>query len=65
MSAPKPANFQALVDAWDSPIAFASELSRYYSQLEDSGLRMPAPDITTERATGIDHSEEARNGSAS
>lgn len=49
MTAPKPANFRALADAWDSPIAFAAELAKYYAQLEDSGLRLPAPDITTER----------------
>lgn len=51
MTAPKPANFRALANAWDSPIAFASELARYYAQLEESGYRMPAPDITTERTT--------------
>lgn len=49
MTAPKPANFRALADAWDSPIAFATELSKYYSQLTDAGYVMPAPDITNER----------------
>lgn len=46
MSAPKPANFRSLADAWDSPVAFATELARYYSQLEGSGYRLPAPEIT-------------------
>lgn len=51
MSAPRPANFRALANAWDSPVAFATELAKYYSQLTDSGHRLPAPDITTtERA---------------
>lgn len=49
MSAPKPANFRALADAWDSPVAFASELARYYSQLTEAGYVMPAPDITSEK----------------
>lgn len=49
MTAPKPANFRALADAWDSPIAYAVELARYYAQLEDSGYRLPAPDITTSK----------------
>lgn len=49
MSAPRPANFRALADAWDSPIAFATELAKYYSQLEDDGYRLPAPNITEER----------------
>lgn len=49
MTAAKPANFRALADAWDSPIAFATELSRYYSQLAECGHLMPAPDITSER----------------
>lgn len=49
MRAPKPPNFQALTDAWNSPIAFAAELAQYYSHLEASGHRLPAPDITTER----------------
>ncbi|WP_171821934.1 hypothetical protein [Microbacterium sp. CGR1] len=49
MSAPRPANFAALADAWDSPIAFATELSRYYAQLAESGHILPAPDITTKR----------------
>lgn len=51
MTAPKPANFRALTKAWDSPIAFATELAKYYSQLEDSGHRLPAPDITGSRRT--------------
>lgn len=49
MTSPAPLNFRALSDAWDSPIAFATELARYYSQLTDSGYLLPAPDITTER----------------
>lgn len=56
MSAPKPANFRALADAWDSPIAFATELARYYGQLEAEGHRLPAPDITS--ATHPAHDKE-------
>jgi hypothetical protein len=46
-SAPKPLNFRALSNAWDDPLAFARELSRYYSQLEASGHRQPTRDWTT------------------
>lgn len=49
MTAPILANFRALADAWDSPIAFATELAKHYSQLEDNGHRMPAPNITTDQ----------------
>lgn len=49
MSAPKPANFQAMADAWDDPVAFASELHRYYEQLEASGHRATAVDRTEPR----------------
>lgn len=45
--APKPLNFRALSNAWDDPLAFARELSRYYSQLEASGHRQPTRDWTT------------------
>ncbi|MBT2497134.1 hypothetical protein J7E45_16095 [Microbacterium sp. ISL-59] len=47
MPAPKPSNFQALADAWDNPDTFAAELLKYYSDLEASGHRIPADDITT------------------
>lgn len=47
-AAPKPLNFRALSNAWDDPIAFARELSRYYRQLEASGHRAPARDWTNE-----------------
>jgi hypothetical protein len=46
VTAPRPVNFRALADAWDSPIAFAVELAKYYSQLNEAGYIMPAPDIT-------------------
>lgn len=32
-TAPKPANFTAMANAWDDPVAFARELDRYYAQL--------------------------------
>ncbi|MCK2022764.1 hypothetical protein KZC52_07505 [Microbacterium sp. kSW2-24] len=48
-AAPKPLNLRAMSNAWDNPIAFASELSLYYSQLEASGHRQPARDWTTEQ----------------
>ncbi|WP_144881128.1 hypothetical protein [Microbacterium paraoxydans] len=47
-AAPKPLNFRALSNAWDDPVAFARELSRYYSQLEASGHRQPTRDWTNE-----------------
>lgn len=47
MTAPKPANFQALADAWDDTDAFAAELLKYYAELEASGHRVPADDVTT------------------
>jgi len=46
-AAPKPLNFRALSNAWNDPIAFARELSRYYSQLEASGHRQRPRDWTT------------------
>ncbi|MEZ7755591.1 hypothetical protein O5Y58_08760 [Microbacterium paraoxydans] len=46
-AAPKPLNFRALSNAWDDPLAFARELSHYYSQLEASGHRQPTRDWTT------------------
>lgn len=49
MSAPKPANFRALVEAWNSPIAFEAQIATYLAQLEREGYRIPTPDITTER----------------
>lgn len=45
-AAPKPLNMRAMSNAWDDPIAFARELSRYYTQLEASGHRQPAHDWT-------------------
>ncbi len=47
VAAPKPLNFRALSNAWDDPLAFARELSRYYSQLAASGHRHPTRDWTT------------------
>lgn len=47
MTAPAPLNMRAMADAWDDPVAFASELHRYYSQLEASGHRLPAHDWTS------------------
>jgi hypothetical protein len=32
-SAPKPANFAQLVDAWDDPEAFAAQCNAYYTML--------------------------------
>lgn len=55
MSAPKPANFRALVEAWNSPIAFEAQIATYYSQLERDGYRLPTPDITTHGRTNGDH----------
>lgn len=46
MTAPKPLNFRALADSWDNPMAFATELARYYQHLEASGHRVPAHDYT-------------------
>ena len=46
-AAPKPLNFRALSNAWDDPLAFARELSRYYKQLEASGHRARCRDTTT------------------
>lgn len=46
MSAPKPLNFRALADSWDNPMAFATELAKYYQHLEASGHRLPAHDYT-------------------
>lgn len=46
---PKPENFEALSDAWSDPTAFAAELHRYYAQLEATGYRSPADDLTKPR----------------
>lgn len=49
MRTPKPLNMRAMADAWNNPAAFATELARYYRQLEASGHRLPAHDYTTPR----------------
>lgn len=41
-------------DAWDNPVAFVRELSRYYRQLERTGHRVPA----REWADGPTHTKE-------
>lgn len=46
MPAPKPSNFQALADAWDDTDTFGAELLKYYADLEASGHRVQADDIT-------------------
>lgn len=56
MSAPKPPNFQALANSWDNPMAFATELARYYQHLDASGHRVPAHDYT--QATHVADEEE-------
>lgn len=48
-AAPKPLNLRAMSNAWDNPIAFASELSRCYAQLEASGHRQLTRDWTTRK----------------
>lgn len=50
MKAPAPLNMSAMASAWDNPIAFARELSNYYSQLEETGHR-PVTHHWTERET--------------
>ncbi|MGM1018000.1 MAG: hypothetical protein ACQEW8_10730 [Actinomycetota bacterium] len=40
---------RAMADAWNNPAAFATELARYYRQLEDSGHRLPTYDYTSPR----------------
>lgn len=58
MSAPKPANFRALVEAWNSPIAFEAQIATYYAQLEREGYRLPTPDITS--AAQVPNDKETR-----
>lgn len=45
--APKPRNFRAMTNAWNDPVAFAKEITLYYSQLEASGHRVPTRDWVT------------------
>lgn len=56
-AAPKPLNFRALSNAWDDPLAFARELSHYYSQLEASGHRQPTRDWTTAKEKPMNTNE--------
>ncbi|WP_156377076.1 hypothetical protein [Microbacterium sp. Root53] len=46
LTAPMPENFRALSDAWNDPNRFAAELAAYYQQLEQTGRRPRAHDIT-------------------
>ncbi|MDE0545442.1 hypothetical protein [Microbacterium sp. C7(2022)] len=52
MSAPKPANFDAMSRAWNDPTAYAAELARYYAQLTDTGHAPHPRDLTVPTKEG-------------